>query len=113
MPTPTAEVTPIAWADRWKSGSSWVTVVELEFHHVMIDPEAPTDPQRWGPFPSDAVNIPNDSRSGFLVWLHDGAPAHARWCHDAKEFKRMGDDKVLDRSVVRAWAALPYPVAPA
>lgn len=101
----------MTWADNCKYGSSWTTVVELEFHHVMIDREALEDSGRWAPLPSDAVNVPSDSRSGFLVWLHDGSPAHARWCNDIKEFKRVGDDKVLDRTVVRAWAALPFPVA--
>jgi len=103
----------MTWADECKYGSSWITGVELEFHHIMIDRDAPDDSGRWAPFSSDAVIIPSDSRSGFLVWLHDGLPAHARWCNDIKEFKRVGDDKVLDRTVVRAWAALPFPVAAA
>lgn len=101
----------MAWQDECKYGSSYQTVVELEFHHVMRDREAPDDPSRWAPFPSHAVNVASDSRSGFLLWLHDGSPAHARWCNELKEFRRVGDDKVLDRTIVRAWAALPFPVA--
>lgn len=101
----------MAWAYECKHGSSWVTVVQLEFHHIMLDPDASDDLQFSAPFPSDAVLIPNDSRSGFLVWLDDGSPVHARWCNLAKEFKRMGDDKVIDRAIVKAWAALPFPVA--
>lgn len=57
----------MTWADNCKFGSSWITGVELDFHHIMIDGEAPEDSGRWAPFPSDAVNITNDSRSGFLV----------------------------------------------
>ena len=100
-------------ADECQFGSTYLTGVELEFHHIMIDRKAPDDPRRWAPFPSDAVNVASDSRSGFLLWLHDGSPAHARWCNELKEFKRVGDDKVFDRTVVRAWAALPFPVAAA
>jgi hypothetical protein len=88
----------MTWADECKFGSSWTTVVELEFHHVMRDSEAPDDPKRWAPFPSDAVSVPSDSRSAYLIWLEDGSPAHARWCSEIKEFKRVGDDKVLDRT---------------
>ncbi|PZQ73094.1 MAG: hypothetical protein DI563_15990 [Variovorax paradoxus] len=94
-----------------KFGSCWTTVVELEFHHVMLDQERSADLDAAAPFPPDATSIACDGRSGFLVWLQDGTPAHARWCEDANTFKRIGDDVVLDRASVRAWAALPFPIA--
>ena len=103
----------MTWADECQFGSSWVTEVALEFHHIMADPEAPEDAQRSAPFPSDAINLPSDSRSGFLVWLVDGSPVHARWCGGDKMFKRVGDDFLIGRSSVRAWASLPFPVAAA
>lgn len=98
------------WQD-CKGGSSYITVLELEFQHVMADKEAPDDPEKWCPYPHHAVLVPSDSRSGFLLWLHDGSPAHARWCNETHEFLRVGDDKLLDKASVRAWAPIPFPVA--
>lgn len=102
------------WESAMRFGSPWVTAVELEFHHIMLmaGPGA-EDAQRRGPFPSDAVNLPNDCRSGFLVCLADGSPVHCHWCMDHKVFKRMGDNEPVVCSNVRAWAALPFPVAAA
>lgn len=102
----------MAWQDECKGGSNFTTIVELEFQHVMADRNAPGAPEKWAPFPSHAVHVPCDSRSGFLVWLHDGSPAHARWCNETQEFLRIGDDKVLDKALLRAWAPIPFPVAP-
>jgi hypothetical protein len=102
---------PMTWADQCEFGSCWTTVVSVEFHHVMADPDALEDTQRLAPFPSDATAVTNDCRSGFLVWLWDGSPVHARWCNDDRAFKRIGDDKLVERTSVRAWAPLPFPVA--
>ena len=97
----------------YRSGSCWITQVELAFHHVMANAADPGNIQLFAPFPSDAINIGIDIRSHCLLWLSDGSPAHAKWCSVDRMFKRVGDDAPISREEVRAWAALPYPVAQA
>lgn len=107
--TPTSE----QWADYCKNGSCWVTEIQLEFHHIMRDPSAPDDLSRLSPFPSHASEIQIDNRSNCLLWLDDGTPAHARWSSTESTFRRIGDDQLIPCARVRAWAALPCPVAAA
>lgn len=102
-----------AWRQYRRSGSCWVSRIELDFHHLMLDPEAPDERDRVAPTPSHADAIVIDARSHCLLWLEDGSPAHARWCHDENAFRRVGDEALIELPRVRAWSVLPYPVAAA
>jgi len=101
------------WLESCRSGSSWTTIVELEFHHVMSDPENPSDDALLAPFPPHAVDVHVDARSNCLLWLVDGTPAHAQWCHVTRAFRRVGDGTLIESTSIRAWAALPCPLAAA
>lgn len=103
----------MSWAETCRSGSSWVTSVELEFHHVLVDPDAPDDPSQAGPFPADVTTFQVNSPNGFLVWLADGSSVHASWAPDLQSFRIKFSDQAIARSQVRAWAVLPFPLAPA
>jgi len=101
------------WRENCRSGSAWLTVVELEFQHIMADPDADDEKDRLAPSPSHAVNIGIDARSHCLLWLEDGSPSHARWSSEENVFRRIGDDLLISLERVRAWAALSFPVAQA
>lgn len=108
IPTPEEE-----WLDYCRGGSCFVTVVEVEFQHIVHAASAPDDLSKRSSFPSHAVEIAIDSRSNCLLLLDDGTPAHARWSSTDETFRRVGDDQVIPSERVRAWAALPYPIADA
>jgi len=69
---------------------SWVTSVEIEFFHLMRDPEDPENEQRLGPTPDEALfptaNTPVKAltRNGLLLWLLDGTVVHGSWCSSRK-----------------------------
>lgn len=105
-----SSVTREQWLEYRKSGSCYVTAVELEFHHLVMDPNAPHDFTKLSPTPSHTCELPIDARSNILLCLLDGAPAHARWCADESVFKRIGDDKIIEITEVSAWAPIPFPI---
>jgi hypothetical protein len=96
----------------WGS-SSWVTIVEIEFDHVMHEPGA-TDilgprPDRMHPGLNKLVTAVTEN--GLLAWLHNGLVLHVDWTSERQCFiRRDGQGDLLLRDV-RAWGALPTPIA--
>lgn len=105
--TPTRE----EWASYCKTGSCYVTAVELEFHHLVRDPYDPDDLHKLAPTPTHASGISLDDRSNVLLWLEDESPAHAQWSAAESLFRRIEDEAAIEVTRVRAWAAIPYPIA--
>lgn len=101
------------WAEQGLS--CWVTIVELEFQHVVRDPETP---HQLGPRPDRLhpglnTNVTAISDNGLIVWLPDGAVVHADWSEKEQSFIRRDGKGELPLDKVRAWAALPSPIAEA
>lgn len=100
---------------REQGWSSWVTVVELEFQHVTRDPAVP---DRAGPRPDrlhDGLNmaVTSLSRNGAFAWLSDGTVAHVDWLAEKRCFARRDGQGDLQLTDLRAWAAVPWPIAKA
>lgn len=103
------------WAERgW---SPWVTIVEVEFQHIMCDPDRP---DKMGPRPDRLhpglnMEVTAISDNGLLVWLWlpTGLVVHADWSIERQCFSRRDGRGDLPLSDVRAWAALPSPIAEA
>lgn len=60
---------------------AWVTIVELEFQHIMIDSDAVDEASRLGPSPDqlhEGMNTPVTAitSNGLLLWLPDGSVVH-------------------------------------
>jgi hypothetical protein len=102
-----------SWAEQ--GSSSWVTVVEIEFQHLMCDPATPHQvglrPDRLHPGLNVAVNAVTNN--GLLAWLHDGTVVHSDWSSERQCFLRRDKQSDLPLALVRAWAALPEPIAKA
>lgn len=101
----------IRWSQQGSSG--WQTIVALEFQHVMGDWSAPDG---LGPRPDKLhpglnVEVTAVTSNGLLVWLPDGSVVHADWSVDRQCFTRRDGKGDLLLSDVRAWAALPSPIA--
>lgn len=93
-----------------------MTIVEMEFHHIMIDSDAPAESSRLGPRPDQlheelATPVKSITSNGLLVWLPDGSVVHGDWLAEQQEFSRRDGKSNLALSGVRAWAALPDPIA--
>lgn len=93
--------------------SSLTTLVELEFQHVVCDAAYP---DRLGPRPDRlhaGLNTPvrSTSDNGLLVCLADGMAVHTDWSAERQCFIRRDGRGELTLADVRAWAALPYPIA--
>ncbi|HEX7892851.1 MAG TPA: hypothetical protein VF447_01580 [Terriglobales bacterium] len=101
----------VRWSEEGSSG--WQTNVELEFQHVMGDR---TSPHGLGPRPDRLhpdlnVSVTSVTDNGLLAWLPNGTVVHTDWSIERQCFTRrdgMGDLSLAD---VRAWAALPAPIA--
>jgi hypothetical protein len=96
---------------------AWTTIVEVEFLHIMIDEESP-DETKLGPRPDQLhadlnLLVRATARNGLLAWLPDGVVVHCDWLADQHEFARRDGKPHLALRDVRAWAALPDPIAPA
>lgn len=97
--------------------SNYVTIVSLDFFHTMIDEEA-RDEIKLGPRPDQlraGQNTPVTSltRNGLLAWLPNGTVVHCDWLTQQQEFARRDGQPNLKLSEVRAWSALPDPIAAA
>ncbi|WP_146126458.1 hypothetical protein [Burkholderia contaminans] len=97
---------------------TWVTIVELEFQHIIIDSSAVGDVSRLGPSPDQLHEGLNTSvtvvtSNGFLLWMPDGSVVHGDWSTDQQVFTRRDGKGNLALSDVRAWSALPQPIADA
>ncbi|WP_241299567.1 hypothetical protein [Burkholderia stabilis] len=95
---------------------TWVTIVELEFQHIIIDSNAGGELSRLGPSPDQlhaglntAVTVVNSN--GLLLWLPDGSVVHGDWSTDQQVFTRRDGKPNLTLSDLRAWSALPQPIA--
>lgn len=102
--------------NQWPDWASWVTQIDVEFNHVMCDPDAPADLARLGPRPDqlhEGLNAPvkGITAKGLLLWLPDGAVVLGDWSHELCVFSRRDGAANLALSEVRAWAALPMPIA--
>jgi hypothetical protein len=99
------------WSEQ--GSSSWQTNVELEFQHVMGDWSRPESlgprPDRLHPGLNVAVTA--ISNNGLLAWLHDGTVVHTDWSVERQCFARRDGQGDLSLADVRAWAALPSPMA--
>ncbi len=109
---------PVGQREPWPNWASWVTIVEVEFRHVASDPDAPKESPRCGPRPDQmhaGQNSPIKSvtSNGLLLWLWipDGSAVHGDWLPDQNVFSRRDGQPNLPLSEVRAWAALPMPIA--
>ncbi len=106
----------VAEQDTWPNWASWSTVIEIEFFHIMLDPGAPDDPARLGPCPDNLYAGLNTAvkavtSNGILIWLPDGSVVHGDWSSEQQQFSRRDGAANLALSDVRAWAALPQPIA--
>jgi hypothetical protein len=93
--------------------SSWLTLLELEFQHVMCDRE---NPDCLGPRPERLhaglnTAVTAVTKNGLLVWLPDGTVVHADWSVERQCFSRRDTREDLGLADVRAWAAMPFPIA--
>ncbi|MBK3780181.1 hypothetical protein G3A43_07915 [Paraburkholderia aspalathi] len=96
----------------WGS-SCWVTIVELEFQHVMRDRD---NPNCLGPRPDRLhaglnTAVTAVTNNGLLVWLPDGTVVHADWSVERQCFTRRDKQEDLALADVRAWAAMQSPIA--
>jgi hypothetical protein len=96
-----------------QGSSCWQTNVELEFQHVMGDWSTPDSlgprPDRLHPGLNLAVTA--ISTNGLFAWLPDGTVVHADWSVERQCFIRRDGLGDLPLTAVRAWAALPLPIA--
>lgn len=97
---------------------TWVTIVELEFQHIIIDSNTVGDVSRLGPSPDqlhEGLNTPVTvvTSNGFLLWMPEGSVVHGDWSTDQQVFTRRDGKGNLALSDVRAWSALPQPIADA
>lgn len=95
---------------------AWVTIVEIEFHHIMIDVEAPDEASKLGPRPDQlhaglGTPVIAITSNGLLAWLPDGSVVHCDWLDSQHSFSRRDGKANLALSDVRAWSALPQPIA--
>lgn len=95
-----------------------VTIVEMEFHHIMIDSDAHDEASRFGPHQSQlheglVTPVKSLTSNGLLIWLPDGSLVHGDWLAEQKEFSRRDGKSNLALSDVRAWTVLPHPIATA
>jgi len=106
----------VAEADTWPNWANWSTIVQIEFFHIKGDPHAPDDPARLGPCPDNLyaglnTDVKAVTSNGVLVWLPDGSVVHCDWMSERLQFSRRDGAANLALSDIRAWAALPQPIA--
>ena len=106
----------VAEQDPWPNWASWSTLVEVEFFHIMLGPEAPDGLSPLGPCPDNLyaglnTGVKAVTTNGILVWLPDGSVVHCDWVSEQQQFSRRDGAANLTLSDVRAWAALPQPIA--
>lgn len=75
----------------------WIIIVELKFYHL------PT-------LPSELPHIEASAKNNYLLWMTDGSLTHA-FC--VKDHFAIQDHRHISDDLIRAWAALPKPIAAA